>query len=208
MGDESLAAIAASSTSENNAPPLPPATHFAPLSESEPLTAKLASLKPFALTEPSEPGLSNMQLKAGRGVEGELAGGADAVGGVQVKFDEQAGGEFTSQYFQTNDGGNLIDLMGETAFNEINFRTVGSSVQGWELHFDGDFEQSVQVSLTYDDSLLPEGFDESKLQIMHFVSELGYWEIPEDLLVDPENNLLTFSVTSFSPMIWSASRRT
>jgi hypothetical protein len=152
----------------------------------------------------SIPAIATAALTAGTSVSQSLGGGAGAIGGADVTFDDQSGGKFSAQHFVSVDE-NLAALIGQVAVDEINFKTVGESVQGWELHFDGEFEGSVEVTLGYDENVLPEGFDETLLTLMHFDSNKGEWEIPAGFSVDPETNQFHFSVTSFSPFIMSFS---
>ena len=137
---------------------------------------------------------------AGENVFQTVAGGAGEIGGVDVLFESQSGGAFTSDYFQVSTPLALVQSIGQTAFDKINF-LLSDDLQGWELHFHGDFAGSALVTLGYDDSLLPLGVNEADLKIMHFDSLKGFWELPEGFLIDTEANQIRFSVTSFSPFL-------
>ncbi|MCG8584389.1 MAG: septation ring formation regulator EzrA [Pirellulales bacterium] len=144
-------------------------------------------------------------FESGTEVSAVLGGGAATVGGADVTFDDQAGGVFSADFFHAATQDDLLASIGQTAFDDINFLTVGDVVQGWELHFEGEFDGYAHVVLGYDDSLLPAGFDQSTLVLMHFDSEKGLWEIPEDFWVDTVANQFSFKVTSFSPFVVSTS---
>lgn len=141
-----------------------------------------------------------VQFAAGTNVSETVGGGATEVGGVNATFESQAGGTFSSDYFQTTSSQALVQSIGQTAFDKINF-LLSDELQGWELHFAGDFDGSAEIVLGYDESILPAGLDESKLQIMHFNSLKGLWELPDGFTVDTVANQFRFSVDSFSPFV-------
>jgi hypothetical protein len=141
-----------------------------------------------------------VQFSAGANVSEAVGGGAAEVGGVNATFESQAGGTFSSDYFQTSSEQALVQSIGQTAFDKINF-LLSDELQGWELHFEGDFDGSAEIVLGYDESILPVGLDESKLQIMHFNSAKGFWELPEGFAVDTVANQFRFSVDGFSPFL-------
>jgi hypothetical protein len=60
------------------------------------------------------------------------------------------------------------------------------------------FGAPVQVTIAYDEANLPAGREEHELRLMHFVN--GAWEVAAGSVVDTDNNTVSGSVTSFSPI--------
>ncbi len=75
------------------------------------------------------------------------------------------------------------------------FTVPGDTMQAWEMDFDGEFEGSVDLVFTYDDTdLLLE--EELLLSIFHY--EGDDW-VQLDGVVDAVGNTITVTTTSFSP---------
>lgn len=129
---------------------------------------------------------------------GVANGGASEIGGLEFLFGTvlEPGTLFVSfapvdvnshEYQQRIDHGQ---------FGHLSFGIPGSDLQLWDVWFSGEFEGSVELTVHYDDSLLPPGFDESLLGIYHWNGWEWEWL---DGVVDPWNDTITFSISSLSP---------
>lgn len=127
-------------------------------------------------------------------------GGSGYAGGCDFEFeDEDASGSFYAEYFAVDDD-QINYLINHGRFNDpSDFRISGELLQFWKIDFDGTFQGALLLTFTYDDTLLPDGFDESTLAIYHFNDDgAGQWDLL-DSLVDPLNNTIRVTVYDLSP---------
>ena len=80
---------------------------------------------------------------------------------------------------------------------------ANTPLQMWNLSFSGSFGGAAQVTLYYNHTALPG--PEANLTILHYNSNTLAWEPIAGTVVDSVNHTITFSTTSFSPFILSAS---
>lgn len=70
--------------------------------------------------------------------------------------------------------------------------------QLWEIGFSGSFDGLAALELTYDESWIPSGFDESDLVVYHH-DGTGWQTLFGQ--VDPANNVIAFETGGFSPFV-------
>jgi len=127
----------------------------------------------------------------------EIANGGDAqVGGVRFRCNEiTKAGSFFAEFDNEIEADELDDLIEDQILIAPTFQLAGK-LQLFRLDFDGEFDGLMNVTLHYDETLLPPGFDENNLAIYHYTG--GEWVLLNGV-VDPVNHTITFDTDSFSP---------
>ncbi len=127
--------------------------------------------------------------------EAGFGGTCGRIGGTDVRFADTLGGRFAGTYRRLT----FQDLWDETpAFT--GFRAAGlSKGQLWNLSYDGQYEDSLELTFEYDESLLGSGYDEMKLGIWHHTG--SHWEMLSVLDRDLLTNRLTVVTDGLSPFV-------
>jgi len=130
------------------------------------------------------------KVVAGTGSSGGCNGGASVPGGLDYQFDTVTTEGSCFAGFSRATETELAVRIAAGEFASFTFPTPGSPAQVWDVSFSGTFSGAVNLTLSYDGTLLPAGFDESTLAIHHFSS--GTWQtIPGN--VDPLTHTIAFS---------------
>lgn len=141
-------------------------------------------------------------VSGGDGVSGSSGGGSSVPGGVDFSFEsiDQNGGTVFSSFLLANVE-EIAELMREGEFGALRFFAPGGRLQLFDIEFEGSFSGQVRLTLGYDPSVLPEGFDSHNLRVYHWVD--GEWQ---DLggEVDVLAHTITFYADSFSPFAVAA----
>jgi len=117
--------------------------------------------------------LTGTKVPTGTGSTGSCDGGSSVPGGIDYEFEsvETEGTCFSD--FARPDQDELTVRIAQGEFSAFTFQTPSQPAQIWEVGFSGSYTGTVNVSLGYDATLLPAGFDESGLAIYHHTG--GAW---------------------------------
>jgi CSLREA domain-containing protein len=145
-------------------------------------------ISPFDTSEQSE----TTSVPAGQGVQASLLGGASAVYGIALEFENTPGGDLTVESYVVPAGGTLPGLP------PVDFQLGTDPAQYWQLEYTGAFNGGgIELTFHYDDTGLTLA-EEEQLRIYHYVG--GTW-VPHYDLPDTVNDTITVTVTSFSPFV-------
>jgi len=147
------------------------------------------------IEEPVEPGTSVSEIIPGQG------GAADDPGGITATFDEvTTAGNLSGDFSEVaaSEIASVLDAV-ETGASNINFNLATDPVQLWEIDFNGEFVNLVELTFGYDDSALLLGQIEDSLQVHHFVD--GQWEVAQKTDQDLTANTITILTDSLSPFM-------
>jgi hypothetical protein len=129
---------------------------------------------------------------------GSCNGGSSHIGGVDFEFENAtSAGTFFGEFSEANDE-ELGEREHEGQFALPTFlRPDGTNVtQLWNLEYSGTHSGLVHLTFAYDPTLLPAGFDQSRLAIFHYHG--AAWEqLPGT--VDTAAKKITVTTTSLSP---------
>jgi hypothetical protein len=140
-------------------------------------------------------------ISAGTNSAGISGGGKGVIGGTQAQFDTVGtAGNYTANY-QVLTEQELTVNRPELQVGNIDFLSAGTSIQLWDLAFDGIHSGSTTLTFNYDPTLLTGGLDQSTLYISHF--DNGQW-VNIGGVVDVADHTITVSTSSFSPFLLSA----
>jgi len=130
------------------------------------------------------------KVVAGTGSSGGCNGGASVPGGLDYQFDTVTTEGSCFAGFSRATETELAVRIAAGEFTSFTFPTPGSPSQVWDVSFSGTYSGAVNLTLSYDGTLLPSGFDESTLAIHHFSG--GTWQrIPGN--VYPLTHTIAFS---------------
>lgn len=117
--------------------------------------------------------LTGTKVLSGTGSTGSCDGGSSVAGGLDYQFEavETEGTCFSD--FSRADDRELQIRVAQGEFDAFTFLTPGAPAQIWDVEFSGTYSGSINITLGYDPTLLPGGFDESGLAIFHFTG--GLW---------------------------------
>ncbi|MBL9146059.1 MAG: putative Ig domain-containing protein [Verrucomicrobiaceae bacterium] len=128
---------------------------------------------------------------------GSCNGGSQHVGGLDFEFEDiNTEGTFFGEFTEADD----LELQEREDDGEFLLPTFdtpnGTVTQLWNLTYSGTHNGRIKLVFHYDATLLPPGYDESKLTIRHFTN--GAWE---QLVgrVDTVNDTITVTTASLSP---------
>lgn len=128
---------------------------------------------------------------------GSCNGGSQHVGGLDFEFEDiDTEGTFFGEFTEADDN-EMLEREDDGEFALPSFDTPNGTVtQLWNLTYSGTHNGRIKLVFHYDATLLPPGYDESKLTIRHFTN--GAWE---QLVgrVDTVNDTITVTTTSLSP---------
>ena len=137
--------------------------------------------------------LTGTKVAPGSGSSGSCNGGAGVAGGIDYQFSEVSSEGSCFGSFIRADDAELDSHVAHGEFNDFTFPIPGRSAQVWMLKFNGSYSGQVSVTLGYDVTLLPPGFDENSLAIYHFTD--GAWQAVGGT-VDPLNHSIAVSVAA------------
>lgn len=132
-------------------------------------------------------------------IEGGSSGGSNGSGGtpgrVDYSFSDVSSGHLFVEY-EIEDIGGIKELVDLGQFGTPTFASLGGKYQLFNVEYDGKYSGKVDLTFTYDASLLPPSTDESSLHVFHWHN--SQWE---DLngVVDPSNHTIKFTTDSLSP---------
>lgn len=136
------------------------------------------------------------KVLAGAAKIGGCNGGANVPGGLDYQFASViAEGSCFAGFARANDA-ELAMRVAAGEFDGFTFLTPGHPAQVWDVEFSGTYAGAVSLTLSYDATLLPAGFDESTLAIYHFSG--GVWQAQAGV-VDPFTHRIAFSTNSLGP---------
>ena len=128
---------------------------------------------------------------------GSCNGGSQHVGGLDFEFEDiENEGTFFGEFTEADEI-EMLEREDDGEFALPTFDTPnGTITQLWNLTYSGTHNGRIKLVFHYDASLLPPGYDESKLTIRHFTN--GAWE---QLVgrVDTVNDTITVTTASLSP---------
>jgi hypothetical protein len=137
------------------------------------------------------------KVVAGTGSTGGCNGGAGVPGGLDYQFETvTTEGSCFAGFSRANEA-ELATRIAAGEFNSFTFLTPGGPAQVWEVAFSGTYSGAVNLTLSYDASLLPAGFDETSLAVNHFSGEA--WHTLPDGVVDPLTHTIAFSTSTLGP---------
>jgi len=131
------------------------------------------------------------KVVAGTGSSGGCNGGASVPGGLDYQFETVTTEGSCFAGFSRATESELAVRIAAGEFTSFTFPTPGSPAQVWDVSFSGTYSGAVNLTLSYDGTLLPAGFDESTLAIHHFSG--GVWQTPTNGVVDPLTHTIAFS---------------
>lgn len=136
------------------------------------------------------------KVLTGTSSSGGCNGGSSEPGGLDYQFDTvSTEGSCFAGFSRANDA-ELATRIAAGEFDGFTFLTPGSPAQVWDVTFSGAYSGPVVLSLAYDATLLPAGFDESTLAIHHFSG--GAWQaLPST--VDSLTHKIVVSTTTLGP---------
>lgn len=144
--------------------------------------------------------LTGTKVKTDQGnhTGGSCNGGSGHIGGVDFEFENATSeGTFFGEFSEANDL-ELNERENEGQFALPTFlRPDGTNVtQLWNLEYSGTHAGPIHLTFAYNPTLLPAGFDQSKLAIFHYNGTV--WEqLPGT--VDTAAKKITVTTTSLSP---------
>ena len=130
------------------------------------------------------------KVVAGTGSSGGCNGGASVPGGLDYQFETVTTEGSCFAGFSRATETELAVRIAAGEFTSFTFPTPGSPAQVWDVSFSGTYSGVVNLTLSYDGTLLPAGFDESTLAIHHFSG--GTWQTITGT-VSPLTHTIAFS---------------
>jgi uncharacterized repeat protein (TIGR02543 family) len=137
------------------------------------------------------------KVTAGTGSSGGCNGGSGVPGGLDYEFESVTAEGSCFADFSRADEAELATRIAAGEFESFTFLTPGGPAQVWEVAFSGDYSGTVNLTLCYDDTILPAGFDETSLAVHHFNG--GAWHPLPDGVVDPLTHTIAFSTSTLGP---------
>ena len=114
------------------------------------------------------------RVTSGDGSSGGCNGGSSVPGGVDYEFEDVAEeGSLFAEYSQADDD-ELATRVAAGEFEDLDFPLPGKPVQIWKLGFTGTYAGAVHLTVGYDPTVLPPGFDQSALVLYQF--DGGSWQ--------------------------------
>lgn len=142
-------------------------------------------------------------LPQGPGVGANLLGGSGGSqpGGLDLTFDNVLTGGTLSAVYRQTDATSFANgyLNNPSDIGFVLSGLPGGNVQFWEVALEGGAFDMATLTVHYDDSLLPVGFDETTLGISHYHE--GVWENLSAAARDTFANTITFETTGFSSFV-------
>ena len=142
-------------------------------------------------------------LPQGPGVGANLLGGSGGSqpGGLDLTFDNVLTGGTLSAVYRQTDATSFANgyLNSPSDIGFVLSGLPGGNVQFWEVALEGGAFDMATLTVHYDDSLLPVGFDETTLGISHYHD--GVWENLSAAARDTFANTITFETTGFSSFV-------
>jgi len=147
--------------------------------------------------------LDSDPLPQGPGVGANLLGGSGGSqpGGLDLTFDNVLTGGTLSAVYRQTDATSFANgyLNNPSDISFVLSGLPGGNVQFWEVALEGGAFDMATLTVHYDDSLLPVGFDETTLGISHYHD--GVWENLSAAARDTFANTITFETTGFSSFV-------
>lgn len=137
--------------------------------------------------------VTGTKVTTGVGSSGGCNGGSSVPGGLDYQFDDVTSSGSCFAEFSKADNAELAVRIAAGEFGSFNFLTPGSPVQVWNIGFSGAYAGSVSLTVAYDATLLPPGFDESTLSIHHYSG--GAWQTVPGT-VNTLTHTITFTTTT------------
>ena len=137
--------------------------------------------------------VTGTKVTVGTGSSGGCNGGSNVPGGLDYQFEDVTSSGSCFAEFSKADNTELAVRIAAGEFGSFNFLTPGSPAQVWDLGFSGTYTGAVNLTLAYDATLLPPGFDESTLSIHHYSG--GAWQTLPGT-VNTLTHTITFSTTT------------
>jgi hypothetical protein len=107
------------------------------------------------------------RVTTGTIVTGACNGGSSAPGGLDYQFDNVTTEGSCFGGFTKATEAELAVRIAAGELSNFTFPTPGSPAQIWDVEFSGTYTDTVDLTLAYDPTMLPAGFDESTLAIHH-----------------------------------------
>jgi len=139
----------------------------------------------------------------GNDVITDALGGSGKAGGVMAVFDVVGTeGSFVAHSGILSAPDFAEQFFGDPAgLDSVIDRLPGDDTQYWSIAFEnGAYSGHVTLIFCYNESLLPPGFDESLLVMLH-QEDGGPWETLDPIAIDTEANTLTVETDSLSPFV-------
>jgi uncharacterized repeat protein (TIGR02543 family) len=136
------------------------------------------------------------KVVAGTGSSGGCNGGSSVPGGLDYTFETVTTEGSCFAGFSRAHETELATRIAAGEFSSFDFPTPGSPAQVWHVAFSGTYSGLVDLTLSYDPTLLPAGFDESTLAIHHFSG--GAWQTLMGT-VDTVAHTIAFSTATLGP---------
>ena len=147
--------------------------------------------------------LDSDPLPQGAGVGANLLGGSGGsqAGSLDLTFDNVLTGGILSAVYRQTDATSFANgyLNNPSDINFVLSGLPGGNVQFWEIALEGGAFDTATLTVHYDDSLLPVGFDETTLGISHYHD--GIWENLPAVARDTFANTIAFETTGFSSFV-------
>ncbi len=140
--------------------------------------------------------ITGTKVTTGTGSSGGCNGGSSVPGGLDYLFDTVSTEGSCFAGFSRADDAELAVRIASGEFTSFTFPTPGSPAQVWDVSFSGTYSGAIDLTLCYDNTLLPAGFDESTLSIKHFSG--GTWQTLPGT-VDTLAHTIAFSTTTLGP---------
>ncbi len=132
---------------------------------------------------------------------GGCNGGSSVPGGIDYEFPSvDVPGACFGEYSQADDD-ELSVRVANHEFEPLDFPTPGKPAQIWDVTFSGVFSGSAQLTVGYDPSILPPGFDEEVLCLYQF-DGTAWVKLPGT--VDPVANTIAVSTPNLTPLALGA----
>lgn len=115
------------------------------------------------------------RVDTGTGSSGGCNGGSSVAGGFDYLFDDVTTAGSCFGEFSRADDAEIVVRVAAGEFDSLSFPTPSKPAQLWKVEFSGGFAGNVTLTLAYDPTILPAGFDESTLAIFQFAG--GAWQM-------------------------------
>lgn len=137
----------------------------------------------------------------GPGSSGGCNGGSGVPGGLDYEFDDVSdAGSCFAEYSQADDAERAVRVAnGE--FEPLDFPTPGEPAQVWDVTFSGVFNGQVHLTVGFDPTILPPGFDQTGLCLYQFSG--GVW-VKLAGTVDPVGHTITVVTADLTPLALGA----
>lgn len=133
------------------------------------------------------------RVASGPNSSGSCNGGSSVPGGVDYEFEDvSSDGDLFVDSSQA-DPAEVAAHIAAGKFGPVTMLTPGGPLQLWDVHFTGTFTGPAHLTLGYDPTILPPGFDENQLGMFQFHN--GAWTKLASL-VDPVLHKLSLSTTN------------